>query len=138
MKLDLLRLKETKTRTLGFLMLIDDDDTLIQTFVTLELPWKNNDKNVSCIPEGIYTISPRKSEKYGKHFMINNVPNRSYILIHHGNFVTDSTGCILIGTEFKNLNNEKELEVANSKRAMEKLVMMVGDAKIPLRIRKAY
>lgn len=139
MKLDLLRLKETKTRTLGILMLIDDDDALIRTFFTLELPWRNNEKNVSCIPEGVYTINPRKSDKYGKHFIINNVPNRSYILLHHGNYSSDTSGCILVGTEFKNLDNEKELEVANSKKAMETLTTMIGERyNVPLRIRKGF
>jgi hypothetical protein len=31
---------------------------------TIELPWKNNEKRVSCIPEGKYFIKKRHSQKF--------------------------------------------------------------------------
>jgi hypothetical protein len=72
---------------------------------TLELPWRNNQQNISCIPDGEYLVETRVSPKYGKIYWVRNVPNRSYVLIHSGNVAGDKTkgykthvaGCILLG-----------------------------------------
>lgn len=62
---------------------------------TIELPWKNNSKNISCIPEGRYQVIKRFSIKYKNHFHILNVSNRSLILIHPANFaLKELKGCI--------------------------------------------
>ena len=69
---------------------------------TLELPWRDNEKSVSCIPKGIYKCSIRyrnQSAMYDYvHLLVEDVPNRSYILFHRGNFPSDTKGCILTGT----------------------------------------
>ena len=62
---------------------------------TIELPWKENKKQVSCIPEGIYELRPRYSEKFKHHLVLENVPNRSLILIHPANDANkELQGCI--------------------------------------------
>lgn len=66
-------------------------------FITLELPWRNNEKSISCIPVGKYKAKRVNSPRFGKTFKILNVPNRSEILIHPGNEVKDTQGCILVG-----------------------------------------
>ncbi len=71
---------------------------------TLELPWRDNRQNVSCIPAGTYPLVWHESKKH-KAFHVKDVPGRSGILIHSGNlagdtdkgFKTDSEGCILLG-----------------------------------------
>jgi len=52
---------------------------------TIELPWKNNQPKISCIPEGGYELRKRWSQRYGEHFILMNVPERSYILMHPAN-----------------------------------------------------
>ena len=72
---------------------------------SLELPWKHNQRNISCIPAGTYTVNIRQSPKYGRIYWILEVPDRSYILIHSGNWAGDvsrglkthTNGCILLG-----------------------------------------
>ena len=72
---------------------------------TFELPWRDNKKSISCIPEGSYNVKMRISPKYGKVYWVSDVPNRSFILIHSGNFAGDTSkkfkthvnGCILLG-----------------------------------------
>jgi len=66
-------------------------------FVTLELPWLDNQKQISCIPKGTYKIIRHNSPKFGKVWKVENVPGRSEILIHTGNFLADIQGCILLG-----------------------------------------
>jgi|SRR5690606_5370858 len=62
---------------------------------TIELPWKNNEKRISCIPEGTYPIRKRFSQKFNWHYILENVPNRSLILIHPANNAQkELMGCI--------------------------------------------
>ena len=67
---------------------------------TIELPWKENQSRVSCIPEGKYELTKRYSLRFGWHLLVNNVVNRSYILIHAFNdAVKESKGCIACVTK---------------------------------------
>ena len=62
---------------------------------TIELPWRNNKVRQSCIPEGVYRIRKRYSEKFKWHYHIENVPNRTLILIHPANDANkELLGCI--------------------------------------------
>ncbi len=62
---------------------------------SIELPWRQNQVGISCIPEGEYVVLPRSSPKYGAHFSLQDVPGRSMILIHPANFaLTELRGCI--------------------------------------------
>tara|TARA_R110000824_G_scaffold3074_10_gene14081 strand:+ start:1619 stop:2161 length:543 start_codon:yes stop_codon:yes gene_type:complete len=69
---------------------------------TLELAWRDNEKSVSCIPSGEYKCSIRLARESATrdyvHLLVEDVPNRSYILFHRGNYPSDSRGCILTGT----------------------------------------
>ena len=62
---------------------------------TIELPWRNNESRVSCIPEGEYELRKRCNLRLGKHFIVMNVPERSYILLHAANdALKELKGCI--------------------------------------------
>jgi hypothetical protein len=85
--------------TEGTLLLFDQKGKKVFETNTLELPYKNNEPRKSCIPTGRYDITPRTSPKFGEHFLINEeFEERSMLLIHAGNDVSDTTGCILVGT----------------------------------------
>lgn len=90
--------------------------------VTLEKSFKNNEKKISCIPTGKYRVRQRNSPKYGWHYEILDVPNRSLILIHAGNYASQTQGCILVGDRFKDINNDNQLDVTNSKYALKILL----------------
>jgi hypothetical protein len=93
----------------------------------LEPKWENNDKQVSCIPLGIYTVVKRYSTKYKHHFHILDVPNRDFILIHIGNHHDDSIGCLIAGLGVKEINNDGELDVTQSGDAMKMLNDILPD-----------
>jgi len=77
-----------------------------QTYFTMEPIWISNENNISCIPEGIYKCVKYPSKKFGNTFLISEVPEREGILIHCGNIVKDTHGCILIGNGlYTNCNN---------------------------------
>lgn len=94
----------------------------------IELPWRENQHNISCIPSGEYLVKIRKSPKYGKIYWVTNVPNRSFVLIHTGNYAgdeskryrSDSWGCLLIGQKFGWLN--KQRVVLNSRITLRRFM----------------
>ena len=120
--LSLKRLSDDGVQTLGILTLPNG-----RVLHTLELAWKDNEKKISCIPKGNYTVVKRTSEKYGAHFHILDVPNRSFILIHHSNFHSDLLGCVAVGTGIKDINKDGRLDVVNSKRAMLEMLNVLPD-----------
>lgn len=62
---------------------------------TIELPWSNNVRNISCIPEGSYPLAKRYSKKFGWHIVVKEVPKRSEILFHPANDAKkELRGCI--------------------------------------------
>ena len=62
---------------------------------TIELPWRNNEKRVSCIPEGRYALKKRFSQKLKSHILLTDVPDRDLILIHPANdALKELKGCI--------------------------------------------
>ena len=62
---------------------------------TIELPWKHNEKRVSCIPEGEYFIKKRYSAKHQWHLEVLDVKNRSLILFHPANnALQELHGCL--------------------------------------------
>jgi len=87
---------------------------------TLENPWLNNQRNISCIPEGQYKVRLRLARESATrdylHLLVQDVPNRDWILFHRGNTAKDTSGCILVG------NGREQDIVENSRLAMD-LVM---------------
>ena len=68
-----------------------------ETFIchTIELPWKDNHKSSSCVPEGRYELKKRYSPKFQWHLIVTKVPGRSVILIHPANdALKELKGCI--------------------------------------------
>lgn len=62
---------------------------------TIERPWINNQRRISCIPEGTYELQKRHSEKFGWHLWVKDVPGRDLILIHPANdAMKELNGCI--------------------------------------------
>jgi hypothetical protein len=81
---------------------------------TLERPWLNNKKYVSCIPPGEYTIQKHISPTHGPCFWILNVPGRTEILIHRINFRRDTKGCVGVGDSITYLDNNTIPDLTNS------------------------
>jgi hypothetical protein len=90
---------------------------------TLELPYLDNQRRISCIPAGQYLVRlryPRESATRNYlHLLVQNVPDRDYILFHIGNKPEDTNGCILVG-----LKRQQDF-VNNSKRAMDLLIKKI-------------
>lgn len=119
-KATLKRTISNEKETLGDFTLFNADRPIFSC-KTLELPWKENKTNISCIPVGKYKVEKRFSQEYHNHFHITDVKDRAWILIHAGNYYTDTRGCVLVGNEFIDINKDGFKDVANSKLTLQKL-----------------
>ena len=124
MRLELIRHKDNGVQTIGTLS-IWDEDLILFTCKTLELPYKDNAKNISCIPEGKYPVKHRESKKYGKHLHIQKVPNRTYILMHSANFFHQLEGCIAVGKEFMHIDDDQQIDINASKLTLKRIVSLL-------------
>ena len=106
-------------------MLVLRGEVLVHRCKCIELPWLNNQRNVSCIPEGEYNAIKELHQTKGKVFRLLYVRGRSGILIHKGNYVAgyvkDSEGCILPGLYHEDINGDGNMDVAESGKAMDAL-----------------
>ena len=130
---NLLIIRETFTEvsTIGKLFL--DGEFLCDT---LENPYLNNQRNISCITEGQYKVRLRTARESATkeylHLLVQDVPDRSLVLFHTGNTAKDTRGCILVG-----IGTEQDL-VKNSRLAMELLmkeILNLGGTNINLIIK---
>ena len=71
----------------------------------IEPPWRDNRRNRSRIPSGIYEVLPHLSPRFRSCLLVADVPERSHILFHAGNvggdveqgWHTHTHGCLLPG-----------------------------------------
>jgi hypothetical protein len=115
------KLDINKKQTLGMLTVYENLRDIFQC-KTLELPWKDNASNISCIPAGKYNCVKRFSKKYGWHFHVLGVKGRSFILIHQANFVRQLRGCIAVGKSHTDIDGDGLKDVTSSKDTMKKLL----------------
>ena len=100
--MELIRLEKGGEGTFGVLRLDG------QVFcVTLEPPDRGNARDRSCIPAGRYRCRRVASPRFGDTFEVTGVPDRSHILLHTGNTAADTSGCVLVGREFGDLEGRR-------------------------------
>ena len=63
---------------------------------TIELPWRDNQRNISCIPKGRYTLRDHRSPTFGRvAYVIGTQPARDFVYFHAANnALTELRGCI--------------------------------------------
>jgi len=127
MRLLLDRYSHEEKQTIGKLYLLDINENVIDSWDSLELPWLENKRRISCIPEGSYKAKKHISPRFGQSLWLQDVPNRSEILIHRGNFYTDILGCILIGKDLADINNDGVMDVTQSVKAINELMSYLTD-----------
>lgn len=137
----LLRHSTSDEGTFGTFEVFDEEGTSLLTLYSGELPWRDNAVGKSCIPAKEYFVTPYSSRKYPNHFLVNDVPGRSAILIHQGNwcgdkakgFLSNVQGCILVGKSYGVAKKQKA--VLNSLLALDMLRAIIGRNEFILRIK---
>lgn len=114
-------------QTLGQLSVYDENDDFLFQCKTLELPFLNNQNQVSCIPNGCYRANKTVHAKFGKCIFIFNVSKRTGIYIHSGNYYNQILGCVLVGKHFKDINNDNLRDVVLSRDTLNDLYYIVDE-----------
>jgi len=109
-----------------------------QTFKTIERPWLNNQRQVSCIPPGTYTCVPHGWEpnatvREKKAYLLLGTEPRTAILIHPANWAAQLMGCIAPGMSSGILGGKPA--VLSSQAAMASIRQIVGQNKFQLTIK---
>lgn len=105
-----------------------------QAFCTLEPPWRGNEQKRSCIPEGVYPLQLRESPivrrtsagAYFEGWEVADVPERSFIMFHVGNWARDTEGCILVGENFSWSAGNGPM-VTNSRAAFSRFMLALAN-----------
>jgi hypothetical protein len=122
----LTRLKDTGTETLGYLSIATGWKSL--SLQTLELPWKDNMPDISCIPPGIYGYEKWYSPTFKTTVIrLLHVPGRTNILIHPANFVRQLRGCIAPGLSMKDIDGDGKIDVVRSRQALYNLMAIAPE-----------
>jgi hypothetical protein len=104
-----------------------------ERFYTIERPWLDNTVRISCIPEGVYSMGWRESPKFGETWQVQDVQNRTYILIHTANYAKEVQGCIGLGMGLMG----DRVAVSSSRKAVAKFEEMTRDVEWRLNVLSA-
>ncbi len=107
-----------------------------KTYYTVECPWDNNKRFVSCLPEAIYELVPHSSTKYYNTFALINQEigvthyeehgcSRYSCLIHAANWPRQVQGCIGTGISAVTINNR--MQTLRSREALYEIIDLIED-----------
>lgn len=115
------RFMQNEKKTLGRASLWNGVEHIYR-FVTLELPWKENQNKISCIPAGRFKAIATKRASNGQYAIwLQDIIGRSGIMIHTGNYTREIMGCILPGQSHADIDNDGIMDVTSSLVTMNEL-----------------
>lgn len=125
------RLTESDKQTLGKWISYKNEISFFEC-KTLELPYKNNDNKVSCIPADEYDCIKLETEEELKnsrlnypHFWITPVKDRSGIKIHIINYFKQILGCVGVGKTHTDINGDGYRDLTYSRNTLKKLIKIM-------------
>jgi len=133
MRITLIRVGQSEQGTFGVLR-----HQQVPFAVTLEEPWRDNERNVSCIPARLYACARVQSLKFGETFEVLHVPGRTHILFHAGNILEDTEGCILVAEEFAERPDGRPWIISSQRGYKEFMQKLVGVNEFELMILEAF
>lgn len=128
----LLRVWQDGKQTTGSLNVIDYTKEGQPTFIKpcVERGDQNNQKMISCVPEGTYQIVLENSPRFQMDLWeLKEVPNRSECKIHPVNFARDLNGCIAPGDDLVDMDKDGYYDVTNSRNTLQQFHKAMGDLK---------
>ena len=106
-------------QTLGVCYIKDKQNKPKYVGFSLERGWKNNQNNISCIPEGTYKVVLEYSDRFKKDLWeIKGVPNRAECKFHSANYWYQLNGCIALGRKRIDVNSDGYADVTSSRDVM--------------------
>jgi len=116
-----------------------------RTLRTLELPWRDNRRQRSCIPPGVYQCALVNSPRFGRVYGVRDVPGRTHILIHAANlagdvelgWTTQLHGCIALAKStglMRNAKGRMQTAALVSRPAVNELMAWAGGQPFTLEV----
>ena len=124
MKIEIKRDIKGNTYTAGKMYV--DGRHFADTLEPRAIDWSKEEKTLgkTAIPEGTYKVEMRYSTKFKTQMpYVQNVPHFDGIMLHVGNSVRDSRGCILIGTR------TYPSVLTHSREAVNRLILLMEEHK---------
>lgn len=114
-RVKIVRIDQHPLATLGRCFVYDETSRLIFECCTLELPWKNNEKGHSRIPEGKYPGLFEHSNRFRKKLWeLYQVPGRTEVKFHVANYARQLEGCIAVGNKHIDIDGDTVPDVTSS------------------------
>lgn len=137
MKAVLTRLEADDQGTFGVL------DFEGRRWFTGELPWRDNQANISCVPPGVYPCRLTYSPRFLRPLYLVDLEGRLGVRIHPANFMGDASkkllcqlnGCIALGEKRGIMEGQKAILV--SQPAVEQFQALAAGRPFDLEIRHA-
>lgn len=105
---------QTQFATYGQLF-VQNGVNIIFNSVCLELPWKDNERAMSCVQAGEYDLVLEWSPKFQMDLWeLKDVPGRTECKIHTANFVRQLNGCIAPGQRFGHIDADGVFDILYS------------------------
>lgn len=129
MKIIIKRNWQDENQTLGNCTIYDKGKPLFSA-VSLERGWRNNERNISCVPKGKYKIVLEYSPRFKTNLWeLKNVPNRSECKFHSANYWYQLNGCIALGQSLYDIDKDGYHDVTSSKSTMARFHKVLKDYK---------
>ncbi len=107
---------QDRNQTFGNVVVFDEDKKPVFSSACIERGWRNNERQVSCVPTGQYPIVYEHSPRFQRHLWeLKNVPNRSECKIHPANNWYQLNGCIALGIKLKDIDRDGYIDVTSSR-----------------------
>ena len=85
----------------------------------MERGWLDNQSNISCVPEGTYTLVWEYSPRFQTMLWeLKDVPNRSECKFHAANYWKQLNGCIALGRSITDIDKDGFKDITSSKSTM--------------------
>ena len=108
-----------ENQTLGNCTVLSNDNQPLFSSLSLERGDRNNQSNVSRIPNGTYKVVLEYSPRFNtKLWEIKGVPNRSECKFHSANYWFQLNGCIALGRSLADINKDGYNDITSSKSTM--------------------
>lgn len=125
---------DTGKQTLGRVYVFEDNKMIFKC-KSLELPWKDNQRRISCYPAGEYDCKMTMSASFKKMlYLVLNVPDRDGIRWHSANFVRQLRGCTALGDIHKDIDLDGKMDVVHSGATMKKFERILNYEPFKLRV----
>ncbi len=113
------RYKQDKNQSSGVVTVFISEQP-VYSGVSLERGWRNNERNVSCVPTGEYPLVLEYSPRFKKKLWeLKDVPNRAEAKFHSANYWNQLNGCIALGLKYADINADNYADVVKSRIAMD-------------------